>query len=642
MHFKHPEYLYALIALIIPILVHLFQLRRFQKVAFTNVEFLKKVTLQTRKSSQIKKWLTLLARLMALAALIIAFAQPFAANQEIVGKQSETAIYLDNSFSMQARGAKGPLLQRAVQELLSNLPDDEMFSLFTNTETFKDVTKKDIQNDVLQLEHSSSQMDYAAAYLKGKQLLGRIPESLKRVIMISDFQQKEEAFSIPSDSDTSTSLVQLQPVTNQNISIDSLFLQRNTNNELMLNLIVSTIDINAENIPVALYNDEKLMAKTSISIPKNGQITTQFRIDDAIKINGKVSIEDPALSFDNSRYFTINIPEKIKVVAINESDDNFIKNIYTPDKFTVISTTITALDYNDISTANLVIINELKQLPIPLVNALKSLADQGGTICFIPSEEGNISSYQQLLSRFSPEVLFPKRTQEKKITTIHFSHPVFRGVFDKKISNFQYPKVNSYFPSNTTGNSILSYEDGSPFLFKTIGMYVFTAAINTKNSNFKNSPLIVPALYNIGKQSLQSSDISYIIGQTNTYDVPIVLGQDGILSLASDQERIIPLQQSFANKVRITTDDSPDKAGIYTLKNDQKSIQNVSYNYDSQESSLQYYHLTTTDTYQVHDSVVSLFEQLREETSVNEFWKWFVIFALLFLFIEILLLKYLK
>ena len=117
MQFKHPELLYALFLLLIPILIHLFQLRRFQKVAFTNVAFLKKVTIQTRKSSQLKKWLTLLMRLLALACVIFAFAQPFTASKTALNSEKETVLYIDNSFSMQAKGPNGPLLQRAQQQL---------------------------------------------------------------------------------------------------------------------------------------------------------------------------------------------------------------------------------------------------------------------------------------------------------------------------------------------------------------------------------------------------------------------------------------------------------------------------------------------------------------------------------------------
>ncbi|TSE04128.1 MULTISPECIES: vWA domain-containing protein [Aquimarina] len=641
MQFKHPEFLYVLFALIIPILVHLFQLRRFQKVDFTNVQFLKSATIQTRKSSQIKKWLTLLTRLLALAAIIIAFAQPFIALEEIVGKKSETAIYLDNSFSMQAKGSKGPLLKRAVQEILSDLPEEETISLFTNTETFIDVSKSDILNDLLQIEYSSNQLSYAAVYLKAKQLLSSSSETIKRVIIISDFQQKENVFSLPKNSDSKIHLVQLKPVTRQNIAIDSLYLQRNKNNELMLNTVLSNTEVSTENISIALYNNDKLIAKTAVTIPENGTTQTEFRLDENTKINGRVTIEDPAITFDNSRYFTINTPEKIKVVAINEANDSFIKNIFTSDEFSLSSSSVNELNYNDLNNANLVIINEVKQIPISLINALRSFANQGGTICFIPATDGDITSYQQFITGYSNQGFIEEKKQEKKITTINFSHPLYRGVFDKSVTNFQYPKVNTYYTSTSSG-TILSFEDNTPFLYKTNSLYVFTAAINRENSNFKNSPLIVPTLYNIGKLSLQHTDISYTIGQTNSYDVPISLGQDGILSLVSDQEKIIPLQQSFATKVRITTDEVPTKSGIYSLENKDNTIQHVSYNYNSLESDLQYYNLNTTKEYQVSDSVTELFDQIKEETSVNELWKWFVIFALIFLLIEILLLKYLK
>ncbi len=641
MQFKHPEFLYALFALIIPILVHLFQLRRFQKVDFTNVQFLKAVTLQTRKSSQIKKWLTLLTRLLALAAIIIAFAQPFLALEEVVGKRSETVIYLDNSFSMQAKGPKGPLLKRAIQEILSQLPEQESISLFTNTETFNNVSKKDIQNDLLQLEYTSNQIPYNAVYLKAKQLLSTSPETIKRIIMVSDFQQKDDTFKLPTEADTKTHLVQLQPVTKQNIAIDSLYLERNTDNELMLQVMLSNIDANANNTSIALYNDDKLVAKTSVSIPKNGVANTEFRLDEGTKINGRVALEDPAITFDNSRYFTINNPEKIKVVAINETNDVFIKRIFTSDEFTLVSSSVDALNYNDISDANLVIINEVKQIPISLSNTIKPFINQGGSLCFIPSDQGDLLSYQQFLSGFSTQGLLTKKSIEKRVTQINFAHPLYRGVFDKKITNFQYPKVNEYYQANAP-NAILSFEDNTPFLYRTNGIYVFTAAINTENSNFTNSPLIVPTLYNIGKQSLKLPGISYNIGQTNSYDVPIALGQDGIVSLVSDQESIIPLQQSFSSKVRITTDEVPTKAGIYKLQDKNNVIQHVGYNYDSSESNLQYYTLNTNTEYEVSESITELFNQIKQETSVNELWKWFIIFALLFLFLEILLLKYLK
>jgi len=153
MQFKHPELLYALFLLLIPVIIHLFQFRKFQKEAFTNVAFLKEVAIQTRKSSQLKKWLTLLTRLLLLAAIIFAFAQPYTSKSKLLNTKSETVIYLDNSFSMQSKGNQGELLKRAVQDIISNVPEDETISLITNVSTFKNTTIKAIKNDLLNLDY---------------------------------------------------------------------------------------------------------------------------------------------------------------------------------------------------------------------------------------------------------------------------------------------------------------------------------------------------------------------------------------------------------------------------------------------------------------------------------------------------------
>lgn len=196
MQFKHPEILYALLLLLIPIIIHLFQLRRFQKVPFTNVAFLKEVTLQTRKSSTIKKWLILLIRLLLLAAIILAFAQPYTSNKKSFNTKQETVIYLDNSFSTQAKGNKGTLLQRSVQDLMINIDNSEPFTLITNNKSYKNVTINAIKNELLQLTYSPNQLDYNAALLQTKKSFTKDESSLKNLIFISDFQQKKRILKL--------------------------------------------------------------------------------------------------------------------------------------------------------------------------------------------------------------------------------------------------------------------------------------------------------------------------------------------------------------------------------------------------------------------------------------------------------------
>ena len=70
MQYKYPAIFYFLLVLIIPVIVHLFQLQRFKKIAFTNVQFLKKIRLETRKSSRLKKLLILATRILCFLALL--------------------------------------------------------------------------------------------------------------------------------------------------------------------------------------------------------------------------------------------------------------------------------------------------------------------------------------------------------------------------------------------------------------------------------------------------------------------------------------------------------------------------------------------------------------------------------------------
>ena len=152
MQFLYPEVLYALFALIIPIVVHLFHLRKFKKQEFTNIAFLKKIKLQTRQSAVLKKWLILTLRLLALSCIIMAFAQPYFSNQKIKNTTPEVVIYIDNSFSMQALGPNGALLERSVQEVLNHLDEKLNVNVFTNTKTYRNRRLKTLQDELLDIE----------------------------------------------------------------------------------------------------------------------------------------------------------------------------------------------------------------------------------------------------------------------------------------------------------------------------------------------------------------------------------------------------------------------------------------------------------------------------------------------------------
>ncbi len=640
MQFKHPELLYALFFLLIPIIVHLFQFRKFQKEAFTNVSFLKEVTIQTRKSSQLKKWLTLLTRLLLLACIIIAFAQPFFSKKKAFNTATETVVYLDNSFSMQAKGNQGDLLKRALQDVITNIPENETISLVTNDNTYKNTTIKAIKNELLEIDYSSKFLSYNAALLKCKQLFKQ-PNSIKNILFISDFQEEKSPFKPDIDSLFRIFAVKLQPVNTKNIAIDSAYISKTTGNTIELNVTLKNQGDFINNLPISLFNNNQLIAKTSVAFSKD--TTATFSLPSNQPINGEITINDSDLQYDNSLFFNISNTPKINVLCINNADDSFLKRIYTTDEFNYKSTTINELDYNILAQQNLIVLNELSSIPNTLQTALKSFSNQGGSIIVIPSTNGTIDSYNALLQNYNTS--FSDFIENKKrVTTINFSHPLYAtGVFENRVSNFQYPEVNGFYNlSANVSSPILEYDNSKPFLFQSKHAFIFTAPLNKVNSNFINSPLIVPTLYNIGKFSFKIPPLYFTIGQENSFDVSVQLHQDDILSLEGKDINMIPKQQYYNNKVVLTTVDEPSKSGIYTIKDKNKTIKNVSFNYNRRESNLVYQDISSIKNIKTSDSITDIFNTLKSDTKVNELWKWFVIFALAFLIIEMLLLKYFK
>lgn len=639
MQFKNPEILFALALLLIPIIIHLFQLRRFQKTPFTNVEFLKKVTIQTRKSQQLKKWLTLLTRLLMFACIILAFAQPFTSKTDGVGKENETVIYLDNSFSMQAKGDKGELLKRALQDLIANVDDTEEITLFTNDYVFRNTTLKAVKNELLQVDYSSFQLDYSAAYLKAKNLLSNRSETLKNIVLISDFQN---SYPLNEERDSTSQIycVQLSPVSRNNVSIDSAYISKTTGNNLELNVLVNGENINGQTIPISMYNGDELISKSAIEV--NNGSSASFSIPNGEIFNGRLTVDDGMLQFDNSLYFNLNEPSKTNVLLINNADDDYLKRVYSEDEFNVTSVVLNQLNYNVINDQNLIVLNELESIPQALINAMVSFETEGGNIVIIPSSTLDLGSYNQLLSRLTNITFNQAVDVEKRITKINYSHPLFEGVFDKQVSNFQYPKVNEYITVNTINSPILEYEDGQPFLARSKNTFVFTAALNEINSNVINSPLIVPTLYNIGKQSFKVPELYYIVGEETSFDLNTTLQQDNILKLKKGDIELIPQQRTLTNKVVVMTEDVPTEAGIYSVIANDEILENVSYNYTRNESILTYHSLENEDGINLLSSVPDVINSIKSVTKVNDLWKWFAIFALVFLIIEMLILKYIR
>ena len=641
MQFKHPEILYFLFLLLIPILVHLFQLRRFKKEYFTNVQFLKELSLQTRKSSQIKKWILLATRLLILTALIFAFAQPFFEAKDTKAATNETYIVVDNSFSMQAQGQKGPLFKRVLEDLQQHLDENQNFSIITSSESFWETDIKSSQKEIQNLKYSSSAFSLNQVL---SQIKSRKTPFQKDVIIISDFLNADAKTLEKIDKEFNTFLIPLKAEKKNNISIDSVFIKETTDKFYEIGFQLTNFGSEKADIPLGIYNENKLIAKSVVKFDTDKK-EVFFSLPKQT-FNGYASISDEGLTYDNELYFSISEPEKINVLSIGTAEkSSFLSKIYSSAEFNYSNVELNALNYNQLEKQDVIIVNELSKIPQALQTTLTDFAKKDGNLIVIPSSDSDNLELSNWLSTLG-SIRFSKIESTKKlITKIAFSHPLYKNVFEKNVTNFQFPSVNQFFQVSTTSAPVLRFEDDTPFLTALGKVYVFSAALNKENSNFQNSPLIVPTFYNMAQNTNRSGISAMQIGTENPISIEAKLGKDEILKVRNSKEidasEFVPFQQIKNNNVLLTFDNSPEEAGNYGVFQNNELLQNISFNYPRTESNLNAA-IADLSTYETANSVESIIETLQTNRTDNEIWKWFALLTLLFLITELFIQKFVK
>lgn len=642
MQFKHPEILYFLFLLIIPILVHLFQLRRFKKEYFTNVQFLKELSIQTRKSSQIKKWLLLFTRLLLLACIILAFAQPFFSAKDSTKTTNEMYIILDNSYSMQAKGKKGELLKRAVQELLEHTPETQNFSLITCNENFWNTDIKSIQRELQNLQYSPTpfRLDNLLAKVNARKSAFN-----KDIVVITDAVEVDQNQTKSFRKEDNVYFVIPEAEQKNNIAIDSVYLNQTPDEFYEIGIKLNANGDDFEDVPIALYNKNKLIAKTLLSLEK-GSKSINFTIPKE-DFHGYVSITDKGLEYDNTYYFSISKPSKSDVMSIgDEAKSNFMSRIYTSDEFNYSNYPISSLPYNLIEKQNAIVINELDELPQSLQTTLKSFVQKGGNLILIPSETSKLQNWNSFLANFGAIQYKENEVIDKKVTKINFSHPLYSTVFEKKIDNFQYPLVKKTFDISSTSPAILSYDDQNSFLssmaMEVSSVYVFAGAINKQNSNFLNSPLVVPTFYNMAQNAQKTGINTIFIGENQPFIVNANLAKDEILEIKNSTEKFIPVQQAMSSKVKMTFNENPKKAGNFQVMNGETAIENISFNYNRTESNLNDTNQDIANEHEKINDIETVFNTIQIDRTDTQIWKWFVILSLLFVLLELLIQKLVK
>jgi hypothetical protein len=673
MQFFHPGFLFALGALAIPVIVHLFNFRRYKTVYFSNVKFLREVKDETTSRTRLKHLLVLASRLLALTFLVLAFAQPFIPNKRNntnAGKKF-VSIYVDNSFSMNAISGGQILFDKAKQtakEIVKNYAADDQFQLLTNDFQGKHqrmVSREEFGTLADEIEISAAVRSLAEITKRQKDALGRENSPNQVAYLLSDFQKNMGDLNI--DSSVSYNLVPFAADAQQNIYIDTCWFNgpvQLLNQESQLIVKISNSgDKKTENNRLAFKLNGQAKAMADFSIEPGGSVydTLVFAEGKTGWNKAELSIQDYPITYDDNYFIAYSVIEKINVLDINEGRSNiFLDALFkNQSEFNFNSINTSSFDAQVLAGNTLVILDDLKTISSPLAAALNSYLADGGAVTVFPGGDCELEAYNRFLNNVQANSITGFSEQPQDLAGINLQQNIFKDVFERIPQNLNLPQAKKYytFSHSTASNeeAILTLKDGSSFFsrypYKVGSLYVSAVPLDKNFSDLPVHAIFVPMLYKMAVSNIRESAISYFIGDKTRIEVnaPKLAG-DKVYKIKGENVEFIPEQFAMGNKILLGLSDQVKKAGFYEVTLDGiDSSQVLALNFDRRESDLRFFNaIQLKEKYPqknvnvvnaANADVSSVVKELDRGTSL---WKLCILLALLFLGVEVLLLRFWK
>lgn len=663
MHFLFPTFLIASLAIAIPILIHLFNFRRYKKVFFSNVAFLRSIQQASNSRRKINRWLVLAARCLAVLALVFAFAQPyFETNGKVQQGTNYSVIYLDNSFSMGNKASDGNLLEQGketARQIVNGFGPDDKFQVITNdNEGFrqswmnKDEALTSIDEKIISPQFKSMSAIFRAMQ-QGFKLTG---SGKHNAYFISDFQKDASDLAAIRDTGIMVNLVPVSSTSMANVYIDTVYFKDQVSVPGVADRLIYKImnDGSAFNTvkPVLKFNGStKPLPIIELAGGKGYVDTVTVLTTKSGFQSAELVINDAPITFDDNYFLTWNAVGKIRVLVINDGNQNryLSSALQASGLFEVTDEEITRVNYSRFGDYSLIIINEVKNVTSGLLDELTKALAGGANLAIFPGIQSQ-TAINQLSSTFSLGTGGQMNIATQQVSSIDTKDYVFTNVFEGRTNQLKLPVSQRNIDINVRSSKgaipLLSYRSGKAFLvrYPRNGGQIFLCAapLDPEYSDFvKNGEVLVPFLFKAGFSNLRKQ-LAFTIGRNESFEVNQTKeGQDAVMKFTGPQT-FIPEQLRKGRKTLINTGRESILPGIYELEN----AGLYAFNYDRKESRMDF---LTQEQLKSHESdhvkvwdkraQANLASIIREEDTGLSLWRYLLVAALLLLLAETALLR---
>ncbi len=679
MIFLYPSFLFGLFALVIPIIVHLFNFRKYKIFYFSNTQFLQSLQQQTKHQSQVKKLIVLALRLLAITAIVMAFARPYIPKQDkslmLQGKQY-VGIYIDNSFSMEGLASRGTLLDEAREKAISiaeAFAEDDKFMLITNDFEAKHTyffSKEAFKKEVNEVQISAVTRSLHTVVQYAYSMLEELQGYNKHLFLISDYQQSTASLEKMSEQNgTYVNIVPLKANKVNNVYIDTLWF------DAPVFTIGQTIDMHVilknsseekvEKLPVKLFVNASQRALATADIPAGGlsEVSLHFSLFEAGIQQVKIEIADYPISFDDKLYVSFYLRPYYRILDVyGEKESPYLNALFAEDstiQYQAVSDR--NIDYAQLKYQDLIVLDQIKEQSSGFMQAMENYVREGGNVLFIPSVDKELV----MSNLFNRKLQLPNYealdTQSTRIASINVEHNLYKNIFEKQHENMHFPSVFRYYrvqkAIHPQKESLLVLENEQEFLsVQSIDrgkVYLLSVPLNDNYSEFQKHALFVPSLYNMAILSAKQQEPYYVIGENQRIVLPnIEIKGDNVLEIAQENGKFsfIPEIRPQLSLLSVFVHDQIKEAGHYVVKHEDEVLYGLSFNYNRKESDMQCFDKkeleNQIETYGYNNYRLLNFQNKSTQAIVNEIqaagmplWSFCILLALLFLLAEIILLR---
>ncbi|RIV20606.1 hypothetical protein DYU11_21420 [Fibrisoma montanum] len=693
MSFLYPSFLFGLLAVSVPIAIHLFNFRRTRRVFFSNVALLKTVQTETKSFRRLKHWLILVARCLFLACLVLAFAQPFIPSKNKIGlsRQGVTSLYIDNSYSMQNERNTKRYLDIAIGRL------DELLTLFRNAASLQLLTNdfsaaeqqagssEAIRDRVTSIRFAHTPRTLESVYRRQRNLLSSLsPSGGNQLFWFSDFQKSTvgDLSRLQIDTTDRLFLVPLDAQATKNVYVDSVwlstpFIREMQNNSLNVKLSNGGRE-EVRNLPIRLYLDDTQTSTASASIAPGGSATVSLNFNVTSKgyHRGRIVFEDYPITFDNQYFFVIEASPAVRVMHVYEQRANtdYINTVFSNDSlFVRRSFNAQNFDVGQLKETDLVVLEGVSQVSGTLRSELERFVRQGGSLAIIPSPSPDVSSYSPFLSALGVAGVQSVGAAGATPALLPLSEPDRRNPFFRDVFQQTYQSDPLNLPSAAPvwrwngGERLLSLRDGSPLLTQVRAgqgyVYVMANPLASQYGNLAEHALFVPVMYKMAALSVRPQRTAYSFDENLISLLISNPSERAVYKLKRDKLEIIPVQRLVGNQLLLEMPKSNELAtgqevesGYYELQLNNgpgagKTERLLALNHGNQESAMDFYSadelrraFANQPNVEVFDSIQDgdFVQVLEQENLGRSLWKYFLMAALAFLLIEVALVRFMK